>query len=145
MSAPASLSKNKSFQFLVGCFVLFFGFKLWQAGWFDILFREDTEGFESSAILPMLIAAAVSAVQMVGVIAILIVSNVLPLLKPVGLYLIKLKDAAVAKLPTKAQKVINKVDAPEIDVDKLIATLNSLDQRITELAGKVLDDGGEEE
>ncbi len=126
----ATLRDNKSFQFLVGCFVLFFGFKLWTAGYFDILFRGEGEGFESGALLPILLSAAFSAVQMVGLIAILLVSNILPLLKPIGQYFVSLKDTLVAKLPTKVASVINKVEAPEIDVEKLIATLNDLDARI---------------
>ena len=125
-----TLRGNKSFQFIVGVGVLYFAFQLWTNGYFDVLFRAESEGFESGALLPLLLSAAVSAVQMVGLLAILIVSNVLPLLKPVGQYLLSLIDTLVNKLPTKIASKINKVEAPEIDVDKLIATLNDLDARI---------------
>ena len=72
------LRNNKSFQFLVGCFVLFLAWKLYSVGAFDWFLEKDTEGFESVSLVSLLLTAAVSAVQMVGLIAIVVVGGLAP-------------------------------------------------------------------
>lgn len=63
---------NKTFQFLAGCVVIFLSFRLWQEGWIDGYFAvESNDGsVESLDLVAMFISAAVSAVQMVGLVAI---------------------------------------------------------------------------
>lgn len=39
------LRNNKSFQFLVGCFVLLLAWKLYSVGAFEWFQKKDTEGF----------------------------------------------------------------------------------------------------
>jgi hypothetical protein len=72
---------NKAFQFCVGAFVLFLLFRLYQTGWFDQFLNRnsESEGVESVDLVAMFITAAVSAVQMVGLIAIGIVAGLQPL------------------------------------------------------------------
>ncbi len=75
------MRQNKAFQFCVGAFVLFLAFRLYQEQWFASLFeqRSNEEGVESLDLVAMFITAAVSAVQMVGLIAIGIVAGLQPL------------------------------------------------------------------
>ena len=76
------LKENKSFQFLVGCFVLFLAYKLYTVGFFTWVFEDpETEGYQNVQILPLVITAAVSAIQMVGVVAIMIVGGLTPLIE----------------------------------------------------------------
>ena len=125
------LRNNKSFQFLAGCFVLACAFQLWSLGWFQAIFSEEGDGYQSVSLLPLAISAIVSAVQMVGLLAILVVGFLSP-------YVEKLVDYIRAKIPKvdRAAKVIEE----KVDAEKLIATLNSLDERIRSIEVKVGDD-----
>ena len=123
------LRENKSFQFLVGVFCIICGWKLYQAGVFDFFFRDESEGFESTAaLLPMLLSAVVSATQMIGLVAILLVSGLAPLAE-------QAVDFLRSKMP-RFDKVASKVEQ-EIDSDKLISVLNKLDERIRSIEVKV--------
>lgn len=122
------LRENKSFQFLVGLFCLVCGWKLYQAGIFDFFFRDDSEGFESASLIPMLLASVVSAIQMIGLVAILLVSGMAPLAE-------QAVDFLRSKMP-KFDKVASKVEQ-EIDSEKLISVLNKLDERIRSIEIKV--------
>lgn len=116
------LRENKSFQFIVGCFVLFLGWKLYTLGVLDWFFANPEEdGVQSVALIPMLLSAIVSAVQMVGLVAILLVGGLAPQAE-------KLVDYARSKMP-KLDKVAQKVE-DNIDADKLTDVLNKLDERI---------------
>ena len=125
------LRNNASFQFLCGCFCIFLVFKCWSLGVFDWFFREDTEGFESVSLIPLLLTAVVSAIQMVGLCAIMLVSGLQPLAEKTVDYL----RSKMPKLDRAAQVIEEKVDA-----EKLVATLNDLDERIRSIEIKVGDD-----
>ncbi len=125
------LRNNKSFQFLVGCFILFLAWKLYTVGAFEWFQKKDTEGFESVSLVTLLLSAAVSAIQMVGLVAIMVVGGLAPAAE-------KAVDYIRAKMPKvdRAAKVIEE----KVDAEKLIATLNSLDERIRSIEVKVGDD-----
>ena len=123
------LKENKSFQFLVGAFVLFLAWKCYTAGVFDVLLSgDDGEGFNSAGLLVALGSAAVSAVQLVGVCAILIVSGLQPLAEKAVDYL--------RGLFPKASAAADKVETA-IDAAKLNEVLTNLDDRLKALADKV--------
>ena len=123
------LRENKSFQFLVGAFVLFLAFKCYTLGVFDWFFADDdAEGFESVNLLALVATAAVSAVQLVGVCAILLVSGLQPLAEKAVDYLRGLFPGA--------SKAVDKVESV-IDAAKLNEALSNLDNRINALADKI--------
>ena len=123
------LKENKSFQFLVGAFVLFLAWKCYTLGIFDFLWADDnTEGFESVNLLALVATAAVSAVQLVGVCAILICSGLQPLAEKAVDYL----RGLFPKVSTAADKVESVIDAA-----KLNEVLTNLDDRIKALTEKV--------
>ena len=123
------LKENKSFQFLVGAFVLFLAWKCYTLGVFDWLFADDdAEGFQSVNLLALVATAAVSAVQLVGVCAILLVSGLQPLAEKAVDYL--------RGLFPRASKAADKVESV-IDAAKLNEALINLDNRINALADKV--------
>ena len=126
-----SLRENRSWQFLVGCAVLLSAWKLHEAGVFAWFFRDESEGFENiGALIPLALTAVVSAIQMVGLIAIAICAGAQPLVE-------KFVDFLRSKMPRldKAAQVIEE----KVDAEKLVATLNSLDQRIRSIEIKVGD------
>jgi hypothetical protein len=125
------LRNNRTWQFLCGCFVIFLAYQCFSLGVFDWFFKEDTEGFESVSLLALLLSAAVSAVQMCGLCAILLVGGLAPIAE-------KAVDYIRAKMPKvdRAAKVIEE----KVDAEKLIATLNNMDERIRSIEVKVGDD-----
>jgi hypothetical protein len=125
------LRNNRTWHFLCGCFVIFLAYQCWSLGIVQWFYREDTEGFESVSLIPLILTAVVSAIQMVGLIAIMLVSGLQPLAEKTVDYL----RSKMPKLDRAAQVIEEKVDA-----EKLIATLNSLDERIRSIEIKVGDD-----
>jgi hypothetical protein len=123
-----SLKENKTWQFLVGCFVIFLVYKCWSLGVFSWFFREETEGFESVSLLPLVLTAVVSAIQMVGLIAIMLCSGLQPLAEKAVDYL----RARMPRLDRAAKTIEGKIDA-----EKLVEALNSLDERIASIEIKV--------
>lgn len=127
-----SLRQNKSWQFLCGCAVLLSAWKLHEAGVFSWFFRDESEGFENiGSLIPLALTAIVSAIQMVGLIAIAICAGLQPLVE-------KFVDFLRSKMPhfdKAAQTISEKVDA-----DKLVKTLNSLDERLRSIEVKFGDD-----
>lgn len=118
------LKQNKSFQFLIGCFVLFFIYKLYVFGVFAWFLEDpESEGYQSFELVPLLLTAVVSAVQMVGVIAIMIVSGLSPVIES----LVDTLRSKIPKLDAVATKVEETVD---FDVKKLTDVLNDIDERI---------------
>lgn len=122
------LRNNKSFQFLVGCFVLFLVWKLHTIGAFQWFLREDTEGFESVSLVTLFLTAAVSAVQMVGLVAIMVVGGLAPAAE-------RAVDYLRAKMP-KFNHVASKIEA-QVDADKLTKALNDIDERIRSIEIKI--------
>jgi len=125
------LRNNKSFQFLVGCFVLFLAWKLYAVGVFDWFLKGDTEGFESVSLFTLLLTAAVSAIQMCGLCAILVVGGLAPIAERAVDYI----RAKMPRLDRAAKTIEGKIDA-----EKLVEALNSLDERIASIEIKVGDD-----
>jgi len=119
------LKENKSFQFLVGCFVLFLAYKLYSIGFFTwFLADPETEGYENVQLIPILLTAAVSAVQMVGVIAILLVGGLAPM-----------AEGFIETVKNKLPKINNQKDTTisELDVTKLTKVLSDLEKRLSNL------------
>ena len=125
-----SLRQNKSWQFLCGCFTLFLAWKLYSVGAFDWFLQKDTEGFESVSLIPLLLTAVVSAVQMVGLVAIMIVGGLAPAAE-------KAVDYLRVKIP-KFNHVATKIE-DRIDTDKLTKALNDIDERIRSIEVKIGD------
>jgi len=109
------MRSNKAFQFCVGAFVLFLLFRLYTTGWFDSWLNRDVsgDGVESVDLIAMFITAAVSAVQMVGLIAIGIVAGLQPLVTG-------FMDGIITLLSPKPKK-------QTIDEDLLAAIMARLD------------------
>ena len=127
-----SLRQNKTWQFLVGCAVLLCAWKLHEAGVFAWFFRDESEGFENiGSLIPLALTAVVSAIQMVGLIAIACCAGAAPLAE-------KLVDFLRSKMPRidKAAQTIEE----SVDVEKLVQTLNGLDERIRSIEVKIGDD-----
>ena len=126
-----SLKENKTWQFLVGCFVIFLGYKCWSYGVFDWFFQSEEDGFQSVTLLTLVLTAAVSAVQMCGLVAITLYCGLQP-------YAEKAVDYLRAKMPRvdSAAKTIEE----KVDAEKLVETLNNLDERIRSIEIKVWSD-----
>ena len=136
------LRSNKTWQFLVGCFVLLCVWKLHQLQVFSWFWREDGEGFENiGSLIPLVLTAVVSAIQCLGLIAIALCSGAAPAAE-------KIVDFFRSKMPRldEAAKTIEE----KVDVEKLVETLNSLDERIRSIetewtpVPKTLDEEGSE-
>jgi len=112
---------NKTFQFLAGCVVIFLSFRLWQEGWIDgYLAVESNDGsVESLDLVAMFISAAVSAVQMVGLVAIGIFQ---PLI--VGL---------IGQMKSFTTTGDASVTTSEIDTSELNRVLTDIATRLTKL------------
>ncbi len=125
----SSLSNNRSWQFLVGCFTLFLIWKLHSLGAFSIFFKEQSEGFENGlSFLPLVLTAAVNAVQLVGIVSLMLIGG---LQGPAE----KFVDYVRERMP-RINKVADVVEE-KVDVDALIDTLNKLDERIRSIEIKV--------
>jgi len=124
---PNRLRDNKSFVFLVGCGVIAFAWYCRQP-LLDWFFSEGSEGYHSStALAVILLQAAYSAISMIGLIAIGIVSG----LAPVAEYIV---DAVRSKFP-KADAVAT-VAENAIDFDKLTEVLSDIDERLRKVEDK---------
>jgi hypothetical protein len=112
------MKNNKAFQTLVGLFVLFLGWKLWETGWVsDMWGNNDPEAVESVDLIALFIGAAISAVQLVGIFAIGLVAGFQPLLESA------LSSIGQWRTPK----------ASGIDQAKLIETLQLLSDRLDAL------------
>ena len=121
------LKENRTFQFIVGVFCIAMAVKCYPI--FEHLWIEDdSEGFNSAGLLVAVASAAVSAVQLVGVCAILICSGLQPLAEKAVDYL--------RGLFPRASKAADKVESV-IDAAKLNEALTNLDNRINALADKI--------
>lgn len=121
------LKENRTFQFIVGVFVIAMAVKCYPIIE-HLWIVDDSEGFNSAGLLVALASAAVSAVQLVGVCAILICSGLQPLAEKAVDYL--------RGLFPKASAAADKVETV-IDAAKLNEVLTKLDDRIKSLTEKV--------
>jgi len=115
------MKNNKAFQFCVGLFVLFLAYKLWASGWITDVWNppEKGDGVESVDLVALFIGSAISAVQLVGIIALGLVAGLEPLVKSIWESLGKWKPKPAAG----------------IDETKLIETLQNLSDRLDKLDG----------
>ena len=117
------LRGNKSFQFICGCGTLALLFFMWENNVFSFLLDDEpSEGMESFSLVTLVLTSLVSAVQLVGILSIAIVSGVL---KPLAEWTV---DAVRARFP-KVDAVADKIE-DAIDVEKLTSVLNDLDERL---------------
>jgi len=117
------LKSNKSFQFICGAGTLALVYFLYSNNFFAFLFDDDPpEGMESVSLATLFLTSLVSAVQLIGILSIAIVSGVL---KPLAEWTV---DSVRARFP-KVDAVAEQVES-SIDTDKLTAVLNDLDERL---------------
>jgi hypothetical protein len=122
------LKSNKSFQFICGCGTLALVYYLYSNGVFAFLLDDEPpEGMESVSLATLVLTSLVSAVQLVGILSIAIVSGVL---KPLAEWTV---DAVRARFP-KVDAVAEQVES-SIDMDKLTSVLNDLDERLRKVEG----------
>lgn len=105
------MRQNKAFQFCVGAFVLFLAFRLYQEQWFTSLFeqRSNEDGVESLDLVAMFITAAVSAVQMVGLIAIGIIAGLQPLVTSLMDGVIGMLSPSQSKSDDSVQELLKRI------------------------------------
>ena len=104
------MKDDRGFRFLVGCFVIFCAYQLWQNDVFGLL-NSDSDQVESVDIFGIAIQAVISAIDGVGYVAILLVSGLWPLVAN----LLETLQRAVSKKP--------EVDINDPNVQKLIARI----------------------
>lgn len=120
------LKKNKSAQFIAGCGTLALVYFLYANNFFAFLFNDDPpEGMESVSLATLFLTSAVSAIQLIGIVSIGLVTG---LLKPIAEWSV---DAVKSRFPSNATPQAE--DA--VDVDKLLGVLNDLDKRLKSLEG----------
>ncbi len=125
----SDLKANKSFQFICGCMTIAFVWYLYKNQVFDLFLNDsDSGGLESAPLATLVLTSLVSAVQLVGIISIGIVSGVL---KPVAEMAV---DAVRNRFP-KVDKAASHIEE-SVDIDKLVSILNKLDQRLSTLENK---------
>ena len=113
------MKDNKALQFCIGLFLLFLGWKLWETGWMQYAFGpKDPEAVESVDLVAMFLAAAVSAVQMVGVVALGLVAGFQPLAESFVESLTKWRKPAPAsvdqaKLTETLQTIVERLELLE--------------------------------
>lgn len=122
------LRSNKSFQFICGCGTLAAVFYMYTNGVFAFLLEDEPpEGMESASLATLILTSIVSAVQLVGILSIAIVSGVL---KPLAEWTVDSVRAKFPKVDAVAEQVEN-----SIDMDKLVSVLNDLDERLRKVEG----------
>ena len=127
------ISSNRAFRIIVGSFVIVAAFKLWRAGFFTAFMAEDSGGFNDPALVTLLFSVVVSSIELVGILAIFLCTSILgPLVNPLA----DMLGDATAKVRDKLSK--GGVVAPEaLDVSKLAAVLQGLNNRLDDIEKKV--------
>tara|TARA_R100000951_G_scaffold90943_1_gene79283 strand:+ start:970 stop:1350 length:381 start_codon:yes stop_codon:yes gene_type:complete len=120
------LKKNKSAQFIAGCGTLALVYFLYTNNFFAFLFNDDPpEGMESVSLATLFLTSLVSAVQLIGILSIGVVTGIL---KPLAEWSV---DAVKSRFPKK----VSRTSDDAVDVDKLLSVLNDLDKRLKSLEG----------
>jgi uncharacterized membrane protein len=120
------LKKNKSAQFIAGCGTLALVYFLFSNNFFAFLFNDEPpEGMESVSLATLFLTSLVSAVQLIGILSIGVVTGIL---KPLAEWSV---DAVKKRLPKK----VSGTSEDAVDVDKLLSVLNDLDKRLKSLEG----------
>ena len=131
-----SLKSNRSFQFLVGAFVIVLAWKLYQAGFLDVLFAEpgeNSDGVESVSLLSLAVSGVVSSVQLIGLLAIMLVSGLEPLATSVVEYLGNMVAGFTRKKPPGEP-------TSDVDAGKLAGVLETIVDRLDSLEEKLATD-----
>jgi hypothetical protein len=122
------LKSNKSFQFICGAGTLALLFYMYSNGVFSFLLEDEPpEGMESVSLATLVLTSIVSAVQLVGILSIAIVSGVL---KPLAEWTVDSVRERFPKVDAVAEQVEKK-----IDMEKLVNVLNDLDERLRKVEG----------
>lgn len=120
------MSQNKGLQFIVGCLVIASAWKAYDLGLFSLLTSSDDGQVESVDIVGLLGTALVSAIQLCGYVALLLVGGLMPLAERVVDYIATL-------LPSlKRDDATNEGD---VDSDKLNEVLTTIVDRLDKLEG----------
>ncbi len=133
-----SLKSNRSFQFLVGAFVIVLAWKLYQAGFLDVLFAapgENSDGVESVSLLSLAVSGVVSSIQLIGLLALMLVSG----LEPLATSVVEYVGGMVAKLRPRKKPtwyVSPEKKEASLDVDKMANVLDSILSRLESLEEK---------
>lgn len=126
------LRKNKSAQFIAGCLTIALAVYLYRNGVFDYFLNDEPpEGMESASLTTLVISSIVSAVNLIGILALGVVFGVL---KPLAEWCV---DAVSARFPAAGEVADDVKDA--IDIDKLIKVLNDLDERLRKVEESKVD------
>jgi len=122
------IKSNKSFQFICGCGTLALLFFMWENNVFSFLVTDEPpEGMESVSLATLVLTSLVSAVQLVGILSIAIVSGIL---KPLAEWTV---DSVRAKFP-KVNAIAGNIEQA-VDLEKLTSVLNDLDERLRKIEG----------
>ena len=122
------IKSNKSFQFICGCGTLALLFFMWENNVFSFLVTDEPpEGMESVSLATLVLTSLVSAVQLVGILSIAIVSGIL---KPLAEWTV---DSVRAKFP-KVDAIAGNIEQA-VDLEKLTSVLNDLDERLRKIEG----------
>ena len=122
------LKSNKSFQFICGCGTLALLFFMWENNVFSFLVTDEPpEGMESVSLATLVLTSLVSAIQLIGIISIGVVSG---LLKPLAEWTV---DSVRAKFP-KVHAIAGNIEEA-VDLEKLTSVLNDLDERLRKVEG----------
>lgn len=122
------IKSNKSFQFICGCGTLALLYFMYSNGVFSFLLDDEPpEGMESVSLATLVLTSLVSAVQLVGILSIAIVSGIL---KPLAEWTV---DSVRAKFP-KVDAIAGNIEEA-VDLEKLTSVLNDLDERLRKVEG----------
>tara|TARA_R110002051_G_scaffold24381_1_gene60602 strand:+ start:24185 stop:24568 length:384 start_codon:yes stop_codon:yes gene_type:complete len=123
------LRQNKAFQFIVGCFVLITCYKIWSMGIFDAWWFNDPDAVNGASVIALIGTAIVSSIQMVGLLAIALVSGLQPLaeqaMEGIGSFL--KRDEATTDEPRATTS---------IDATKLTIALEAIMERLDKMESK---------
>ena len=113
------MKDNKALQFCIALFLLFLGWKLWETGWFQYAFGpQDQEAAESVDLGAIFISASVSALQIVGVVALGLIAGFQPLAESLVESVTKWRKPAPAgvdegKLTETLQTIVERIELLE--------------------------------
>jgi len=111
------LKSNKSFRVLVGGFVIYVAFRLWQEGWFSASYN-DTDGFGNADLVLAVGAMVVNFLELVGIASIAVISGILPELSKISDWISNQFASLLERYKSGANK-----DDPSFDWRPLIVIL----------------------
>ncbi len=121
------MSQNKGLQFIVGCLVIACVWKAYDLGLFGLLTSSDDGQVESVDVVGLLGTALISAIQLCGYVALLLIGGLMPLAERVVDY--------IATLMPRLKRD-DATDEGNVDSDKLNEVLTTIVDRLDKLEGK---------